>query len=131
MTDEQTAELEKQVRRVLELVDSMDLRGLAAMFTDDAQGVDEVSRSWTRGRAALDAYFRQLEGAVADVRSQLSDLRATSWGDVGLVTFVLGQTYKMDGQEQRISAPTSMVFRRQGDDWKVAMIHSVPIPDQG
>src|SRR5450631_1769944 len=25
------------------------LSGLAEMFTDDAQGVDEISRSWTRG----------------------------------------------------------------------------------
>jgi ketosteroid isomerase-like protein len=130
MSEQTVTALEQETRRVLELLDAMDLSGLAEMFTDDAQGVDEISRSWTRGRAALDAYFARLEGTVADVRSQLSDLHATMWGDVGLVTFVLDQTYKMNGQEQRLSAPTSIVFRRQGDDWKLAMVHSVPIPEQ-
>ncbi|MGH2914356.1 MAG: nuclear transport factor 2 family protein [Solirubrobacteraceae bacterium] len=129
MTEQAMAtELEREVRRVLALLDAMDLRGLAARFTDDAQGVDEISRRWTRGRVALDAYFAQLEGTVTDVRSQLSDLHATTWDDVGLVTFVLDQTYKSEGQQQRITAPASMVLRREDDDWKVALLHAVPIP---
>jgi ketosteroid isomerase-like protein len=105
------------------------MSGLAAMFTDDAQGVDEISRGWTRGRAALEAYRARLEGTVTDVRSRLSDLHATTWADTGLVTFVLDQTYSMNGQEQRLSAPTSLLFHRQDDGWKVALIHSVPLPD--
>jgi hypothetical protein len=47
-------------------------------------------------------------------------------GDVGLVTFVLDQTYKMNGQQQTISAPTSVVFLGQDSDWKIALIHTVP-----
>ncbi|MGH2871294.1 MAG: nuclear transport factor 2 family protein [Solirubrobacteraceae bacterium] len=123
------AELEREVRRILGLLDAMDVRGLAARLTDDAQGVDEISRSWIRGRAALDAYFAQLEGTVSGVRSQLSDFHAATWDDVGLVTFVLDQTYKSNGQEQRITAPASMVFRRDDDDWKAVLIHAVPIPE--
>jgi ketosteroid isomerase-like protein len=123
------AELEREIRRILDLLDAMDLRGLAARFTDDAQGVDEISRSWVRGRAALDAYFVQLEGTVSEVRSQLRDFHAATWNDVGLVTFVLDQTYKSNGQEQRITAPASMVLRREDDDWKVALIHAVPISE--
>lgn len=121
--------MEHEVRRILELLDAMDLRGLAAMFTDEAQGVDEISRGWTRGRAALDAYFAQLEESVTDVQSRFSDLHTTSWGKVGLATFVLDQTYKMNGQEQSLSAPTSIVFHHEDDGWKVALIHSVPIPE--
>ncbi|MGH3599248.1 MAG: nuclear transport factor 2 family protein [Pseudonocardiaceae bacterium] len=128
MTDQLMAELEPEVKRVLELLDAMNVRGLSALFTDDAQGVDEISRGWTRGRAALDAYFARLEGTVTDVRSQLSDLHTTTWDEVGLATFVLDQTYTMNGQEQSLSAPTSIVFRRQDDAWKVALVHSVPIP---
>lgn len=122
--------LEQETRRVFELLDALDLKGLGAMLTEDVQEVDEITRGWTRGRAALEAYFAQLEGTVSDPRSQLSDLSATAWGDVGLVTFVLDQTYKMNGREERLSAPTSMLFRREEDGWKVALIHSVPIPDQ-
>ncbi|MGH8268488.1 MAG: YybH family protein [Steroidobacteraceae bacterium] len=128
MTDQLTVELGPEVKRVLELLDTMDVGGLAALFTEDAQAVDEISGGWTRGRAALDTYFERLEGTVTDVRSELSDLHTTTWGQVGLATFVLDQTYKMNGQEQSLSAPTSIVFRRQEDAWKVALVHSVPIP---
>ena len=129
MSEQTAAALEQETRHFLELLDSLDMSGLAAMFTDDAQGVDEISRGWTRGRAALEAYLAQLEGTVTDVRSRLTDFHATTWADIGLVTFVLDQTYSMNEQEQRLSAPTSLVFHRQEDGWKVALIHSVPIPD--
>jgi ketosteroid isomerase-like protein len=121
--------LEREVHRIFELLDDMNLRGLSAKLTDDAQGVDEISRGWMRGRAALDAYFAQLEGTVSEPKSQVSDLRAVAWGEVGLVTFVLNQSYKMNGEEQRISAPTSMVFHRDDGDWKIAMLHTVPLPE--
>lgn len=130
MSDQSAAELEQEVRHVLELLDAMDVRGLAELFTDDAQGVDEISGTWTRGRAALDAYFAQIETTVSDVRSQIEGLHTVTWGDVGLATFVLEQSYEIDGETQMLSAPTSMVFRRQDDGWKVAMVHSVPIPGQ-
>jgi len=129
MPEDSAAALEQETRRVFELLDALDVNGLGAMLTDDVQGVDEITRGWTRGRAALQAYFAQLEGSVSDPRSQLSDLHATAWGDVGLVTFVLDQTYKMDGRDETISAPTSMLFRMQDNGWKVALIHTVPIPD--
>jgi ketosteroid isomerase-like protein len=128
MSEQMAAALEQQTRHFLELLDSLDMSGLAAMFTDDAQGVDEISRGWTRGRTALEAYLAQLEGTVTDVRSQLSDFHETTWADIGLVTFVLDQTYNMNGQEQSLSAPTSLLFHRQDGDWKVALIHSVPLP---
>jgi ketosteroid isomerase-like protein len=130
MPEETAMALEQETRRVFELLDALDLKGLGATLTDDVQGVDEITRGWTRGRAALESYFAQLEGTVSDPRSQLSDLHATVWGDVGLVTFVLDQTYTMNGQEETVSAPTSMLFRHQDDGWKVALIHTVPIPDQ-
>jgi ketosteroid isomerase-like protein len=121
--------LEREVHRLFELLDSMDIRGISAMLTDDAQGIDEISRRWMRGKAALDAYFAQLEGTVSEPKSQIRDLHALAWREVGLVTFVLDQTYKMDGEEHRISAPTSIVFNKDNGGWKVAMIHTVPLPE--
>jgi ketosteroid isomerase-like protein len=59
----------------------------------------------------------------------MSDLQEAVWGDVGLVTFVRDQTYTMDGQQQSISAPASILFRREPGDWKIALIHTVPIPE--
>ena len=129
MSADTATTLEQEVHQLFELLDSMDIRGISAMLIDDAQGIDEISRRWMRGKDALDAYFAQLEGTVSAPKSQVSDLHATAWGEVGLVTFVLDQTYKMDGEEHRISAPTSIVFNRGNGGWKVAMIHTVPLPD--
>jgi len=125
-----TTSLEQRVQRLLELMDSMDLDPLGAMLTDDAQSVDEITRGWTRGRPAIQAYLSQLKDTVSDVHSRISDVQAKIWGDGGLVTFVLDQTYTMDGQPHTISAPTSIVFVRQDGDWKISLIHTVPIPEQ-
>jgi ketosteroid isomerase-like protein len=129
MSEQTVAALEQATRRLLEHLDAMDLTGLGAMITDDAQSIDEISRNWRRGRAALESYLSQLDGTVTDVRSQISDLHAMSWGDTGLVTFLLDQTYQTDGEHNTISAPTSLLFRREEDAWKVALIHSVPLPE--
>ncbi len=121
--------LEAETERILQLLDAMDLDALGATLTDDAQSVDEITRGWTRGRAAIDAYLEQLRATVSDIHSRARDLHATSWGDTGIVTFVLEQTYTLNETHQTLEAPTSMVFRRIRDAWKVALIHTVPLPD--
>lgn len=129
MPEQTSTSLEQRVQRMLELLDAMDLDRLGAMLADDAQSVDELTRGWTRGRTAIQAYLSQLKDTVSDVHSRMSDAQERVWGDGGLVTFVLDQTYTMHGQQQAISAPTSIVFLRQGDDWKISLIHTVPIPE--
>lgn len=129
MSPQTEQELEQITRRMIERLDALDMEALGAMLTDDAQGIDELTGGWRRGRESLNAYLSELPGTVSDVRSQLTDLHATGWGDTGAVTFVLEQTYLMDGETHRLSAPTSLVFRRQGDEWKVALIHSAPLPE--
>ena len=128
---EQTASLEQRVGRLLEFLDAMDVDSLGTMVTDDVQSVDEITRGLTRGRAAVESYLSHLKGSVSDVHSRMSDAQEAVWGDVGLVTFVLDQTYTMDGQQQSISAPTSILFRREPGDWKIALIHTVPIAEAG
>jgi ketosteroid isomerase-like protein len=126
----QTRSLEQEVRALLERLDAMDIESLASMLTEDAQSVDEITRGWTRGRAAIAAYLSQLKHTVSDVHSEMKDPQESDLGKVGLITFVLEQTYTMDGQQQNISAPTSILFRRENDDWKIALIHTVPIHEE-
>jgi ketosteroid isomerase-like protein len=126
----QTSSMEAEVRALLERLDAMDIESLGSMLTEDAQSVDEITRGWTRGRAAIQAYLSQLKDTVSDVRSRMKDPQESDWGPIGLITFVLEQTYTMDGQQQTISAPTSILFRREKEDWKIALIHTVPIPEE-
>jgi ketosteroid isomerase-like protein len=124
---EDTGTLAQETHRLFQLLDALDISGLTGLLADDAQAVDELTSSWMRGREALQAHFARLPEMVADVRSQVSDLSATVWGDVGLVTLQLDQTYTVNGEVQKISAPTSLLYRRQGETWKLALVHSVPI----
>lgn len=129
MPEQTGTSLEQRARQLLELLDAMDLDALGGLLADDAQSVDEITQGWTRGRAAIEDYLSQLKGTVSEVHSRMSDPQESVWGDVGLVTFVLDQTYTMDGKQQTVSAPTSILFRRQDGDWKIALIHTVPIPE--
>jgi ketosteroid isomerase-like protein len=122
--------LEQTVSQLLERLDAMELDAVGAMVDDEVQGVDEIARRWMRGRPAIEGYLAQLMDTVSDVHSRMSDVREAAWGDAGLVTFVLDQTYMLDGQQQTISAPTSIVFRRRPSGWKVVLIHTVPLPEE-
>ena len=122
--------LQETVSRLLERLDAMDLEALGGMVDDEVQGVDEIARRWMRGRPAIEGYFSQLKDTVSDVHSRMRDVHEDVWGDAGVVTFVLDQTYTLDGQQQTISAPTSIVFRRRGSGWRIVLIHTVPLPEE-
>jgi ketosteroid isomerase-like protein len=128
--DTTVGSLQERVEQMLDRLDAMDIDGVSAMLTDDTQSVDEISRGWTRGRAAAEAFMADLKDSVSDVQSRMSDARESRWGDVGLVTCVLDQTYTLDGERQSVSAPASIVLRHEDGDWKVALFHSVPLPEQ-
>jgi uncharacterized protein (TIGR02246 family) len=126
---QQTATMEDQVHRIFAAVDAMDTHAMSEMITDDAQGIDEISKGWMRGRDALENYFGQLQGMVDEVKSEVRDVHAREWGDAGTITCVVEQTYTMGGEQQHIVAPTSLALRREDGDWKIAVFHSAPLPE--
>jgi ketosteroid isomerase-like protein len=112
--------------------DALDTDALEALFGAEPQGVDELSGGWRRGREDLRRYLASLsEAGLSDVRSTLSDEHVTEWGDTALVTLVLDQTYTVDEEEQSVHAPTSIVLRREAGAWRVVLVHSVPVGDEG
>jgi len=123
-------ELEQVANDLMAALDSKDLDRMVESIGEDAQGVDEISRRWLRGRGEVDSYLRQMTGAVSGVRSELRDAEERVWGDVGVVTCWLEQDYTFEGDAQHISAPTTIVLRREGGEWKVVLFHSIPLPEQ-
>jgi ketosteroid isomerase-like protein len=122
---------EEVVSELFRAFDALDLGRVEAIAADDIQGVDELSGGWRRGLPALRTYFDEIKNAgLGDVHSATSDVTATVWGDTAVVTLVLDQTYSLGEEPQRIHAPTSVVMRREGDDWRLVLIHSVPLPEQ-
>ncbi len=122
-------ELEDAATALVAALDDSDVDRMLAATADGAQGVDEISRRWLRGRDELDTYLRQLTGAVSDVRTELRDAQEQTWDDTGLLTCWMEQDYTLGSERQHISAPTTMVFRRQDGAWKLALFHSIPLPE--
>jgi ketosteroid isomerase-like protein len=128
--DTMPGELKNAANDLVAALDSKDADRLLASIAEDVQGVDEISRRWLRGRSELDSYLGQVMGAVSDVRTELRDAEERVWSDSGVLTCWLDQDYTYEGSAQHISAPTTMVFRREGGEWKLAVLHSVPLPEQ-
>jgi ketosteroid isomerase-like protein len=123
-------ELESVANEFVSALDSMDVDRMMRNSAEDAQGVDEISRQWLRGRDSLDGYLRQLIGAVSDVRTELRDAEERIWDDTGVLTCWLEQDYVLEEKPQHISAPTTIVFRREGGEWKLVLFHSIPLPEE-
>lgn len=121
-----TGELEAVVREIFDSFDRKDFDAGMRHVAEDVQQIDELSRRWIRSRNELWEYVRGLEG-LEDISSTLSDLHEVSWSDGGIVTCWLEQDYRLDGQQQHISSPTTVVFRRDSGQWRVVLFHAVPL----
>ena len=121
--------LEPAVRRIFAAYDALDVEAAKQMMATDAQGVDEISRRWMRGQDDISEYFRNVTPMLADVRSEISNFSETIWGDTGVATFWIEQDYTLEGTPTHVSAPTTMVLRREGGEWKAALVHSIPLPE--
>ena len=121
-------ELLHVVRRLLDVFDEQDFAASAEMFSADAQGIDEISRRWMRSGAEIDAYFKRLGLMLTAVHTELIDMTEVVWEDTGIVTCWLEQDYVLEGKPDHVSAPTTFVLHREGGEWKVALVHSVPLP---
>jgi ketosteroid isomerase-like protein len=123
--------LETVARQFFEDLDALDVDALVSVLADDVEGVEEISRQWLRGREAVEGYMRQLATQISDIHTEVRDLNERVWGDVGVLTHWLDQTYTYEGNTIQISAPTTLLFRRDGDQWKMTLFHSVPLLEQG
>jgi uncharacterized protein (TIGR02246 family) len=124
-------ELEQVATAMFEALDRGDAAGVIGFLSDDAEGVDEISRRWLRGRGEVESYLTAMMGSVTDITTELHDVRERAWGDAGVLTCWIEQAYTHEGTPGGVSAPTTMVFRREGGEWKLALFHSVPLPEEG
>ena len=122
-------ELEGVANELFQALDARDSEKLISNTDADAQSVDENSRRWLRGRDELESYLRQMVETVTDVHTTLRDVTEYVWDDTGVLTCWLEQRYTLGGNKQQISAPTTIIFRRSGGQWKLALFHSVPLRD--
>ena len=123
-------ELLAVVEQMIGAFEKQDGDAAMAVTSSDVQGVDEISRRWMRGTDEMKEYFDQLAGIVTDVHSDLTDVNETITGDVGVLSSWMEQDYTMGGEKVHVSAPTTVVLRREGGQWKVTLFHSIPLSEQ-
>jgi uncharacterized protein (TIGR02246 family) len=126
-----TSTPEQTLSELFRALDALDIDAIESLFTANPQGVDELSGGWRRGRDGVREYLHMVKASgIAEVHSKISDVHTEEWGDTALVTAVLDQSYSMGGEETSLRAPTSIVLRRDGDAWRIALVHSVPVAEQ-
>jgi hypothetical protein len=123
-------ELTKIATDFFAALDALDAGRMKELLGADVQTVDEISRRWLRGRGAVDDYLREVIPAVSGVATQIRDTEERIWGETGVLTCWIDQDYTMNGTSQHISAPTTLVLRRDGGAWKLVLWHSIPLPEQ-
>jgi ketosteroid isomerase-like protein len=120
-------ELEQELRDFFGALDRMEVDPLIDRMADDMEGVDEISRRWIRGKDAMADYARAVTEAVSGPVTEIKDVHERVWGDAGVVTCWIEQDYTYEGAAQHVSAPTTVVFRREDGAWKMALFHSIPV----
>ncbi len=123
-------ELERATMQFFGFVDRKDAESVIGASAQDIQSVDEISRQWLRGIDELGGYIRQMVTAVEDVHTMVGNVQSNVLGDTGIVTSWIEQDYTLEGKRQHVSAPTTMVYRRERGAWKVVLFHSVPLPPE-
>jgi uncharacterized protein (TIGR02246 family) len=108
-------------------LDRLDAKAVVGLMAEDAAAVDETTKGWARGRAAIAAVWMPVVEVVTSISSQVDELTVHELGESVMVTCRLRQTYVIDGVETRIDAPTTFVLRRAGDGWQIVLFHSVPV----
>ena len=115
------------IHELFAALNALDVDRLRALMADDIQAVDEVRRKWVRGKTDVCAYLTNVAEDIEYVTVQVSDITVTEVGETQLVTFMLDQNYNAGGRSESVHAPATAVLRRVGDDWKVALYHSVTL----
>ena len=123
-------ELEKITREMLSALDRKDADGFIRNSAGDVQAVDEISRRWLRGVGEVGDYLRGVVKQIEAVRSTINNVREVIWGEAGVLTCWLEQDYTLEGRKQHVSAPTTVVFRRDHGAWKMVLFESIPLPPE-
>lgn len=122
-----SGELSRVAAELLASFDSFDFDAVLERTADDAQVVDDLSRHWVRGRAAIGAHMQKIADSTDNLRTELTEVEETIWGDVGVLTCQLEQTFEAEGQEGHGSGPATAIYRREGGEWKLALFHIVAL----
>jgi ketosteroid isomerase-like protein len=66
-------------------------------------------------------------GSINDLKMRAEALKIDLFGDVGIATFILDYTFTSNGEKMHRQDRTTLVFVKDGGEWKIAHEHLSPI----
>ena len=121
--------LDGTLKEFFKALDRKDFATLLKMVDKSAEGIDEITKGWIRGKAAFEGYVKRVEPELRNVKSHLEDVHTRRVGGVGIATFILRQSYTLSGQRHDLKLASSMAFAKRGDNWKATLVHMTPLGD--
>jgi hypothetical protein len=74
--------------------------------------------------------MRKVASSVDTLRTELTQVAESIWGEVGVLTCNLEQTYTAEGREGHSGGPATVVCHRKGGEWKLALFHVVALAEE-
>lgn len=122
-----SVELENIVTQMFQSLDDLDAPNVVKWFAHDIQMVEEISGKWTRGKNHAEKAFTDSLQVVSDIHSKISEFYTVMTDETALLTCLLTQTYIYQGNPVSLVAPTTVAFRRENGEWKIILLHSLPL----
>ena len=122
-----SVELENIVTQMFQSLDDLDAPNVVKWFAHDIQMVEEISGKWTRGKNHAEKAFTDSLQVVSDIHSKISEFYTVMTDETALLTCLLTQTYIYQGNPVSLVAPTPVAFRRENGEWKIILLHSLPL----
>lgn len=119
--------IEETLRAFFKALDQKDFTSMLKTLDAKAEGSDEITKKWIRGRKAFAAYAKRIEPEISALNSRIYGLHTRRVGAVGLATYNLKQSYSLSGRRHKLDFVMSTVLVKRGTGWKVSLIHMTPV----
>lgn len=123
-TRQPVAPVEQRLREFWAHFDAKAWKTLLAMMTADAVETDDLAQGWLHGPAMIVEHFAQMGGRYEDSHTALEDVKVTEKSSTAVVTCVVHYQMRWDGQPGSWRWPTTMIFVREAEVWRVALLHT-------
>jgi ketosteroid isomerase-like protein len=94
------------------------------MMTPNAMETDDLAGGWLRGPAAIGEHFAAMGPRYEDSHTVLEDVEVTATTDTAVLTCIVHYEMRWDGTPGTWRWPTTMIFRRQAGEWRLAVVHT-------
>ena len=125
MSDDAIAQIRKLEEKRSQLLVAADIGGLSALLADDLVHIHTTGVVETKAQ-----YLAGVQNRLQFLSANRRDYNVRVFGDVAVATGRLDQAVKIKatGQERKLEAVTTQVWRKSAGTWVICSFHACLIP---